>query len=130
MLTTTKDIDDTIKVTDILDGKDAILQNTFFRTAREVSHMPEVYRSWATEGAHLHYVSNSPWQVYPALSEFFKEKQFPRGSVHLRTVSTSDIIIGGRVGKHKLDTIERILTDFPQRKFILVGDSGEMDPEM
>jgi len=30
----------------------------------------------------------------------------------------------------KLQVIEPILKDFPQRKFILVGDSGEKDPEV
>ncbi|KAG2207967.1 hypothetical protein INT47_010951 [Mucor saturninus] len=123
------DIDDTIKVTDILDGKDAILQNTFFRQAREVPHMSEVFQSWASEGAHVHYVSNSPWQVYPALSEFIASKHFPRGSMHLRSVSTQDLIIG-KAGKHKREMIPKILRDFPHRKFILVGDSGEIDPEV
>lgn len=123
------DIDDTIKVTDILDGKDAILTNTFFKTAVEVPHMNEVYRSWASEGAHVHYVSNSPWQVYPALSEFITNKQFPQGSVHLRAVSTQELI-RGKPGKHKLEMIPKILQDFPHRKFILVGDSGEIDPEV
>lgn len=123
------DIDDTIKVTDVLDGKDAILQNTFFRTAVEVPHMSEVYRNWAAEGAHVHYVSNSPWQVFPALSEFVTDKRFPQGSMHLRAVSAQDLIIG-KPGKHKLEVIPRILRDFPHRKFILVGDSGEIDPEI
>jgi phosphatidate phosphatase APP1 len=123
------DIDDTIKITDILDGKDAILQNTFFRTTREVPHMSEVYRSWAAEGAHFHYVSNSPWQVYPALSEFLITREFPKGSMHLRAVSPQQLI-RGKPGKHKIEVINRILQDFPDRKFILVGDSGEIDPEM
>ena len=123
------DIDDTIKFTDVLDGKDAILQNTFFRKAVEVPHMSEVYKNWVSEGAHIHYVSNSPWQVYPALAEFLTNKGFPEGSTHLRAVSTQDLIIG-KPGKHKLDIIPKIIKDFPHRKFILVGDSGEIDAEM
>ncbi|KAG2230457.1 hypothetical protein INT48_008792 [Thamnidium elegans] len=123
------DIDDTIKITDILDGKDAILQNTFFRTAREVPYMSEVFRTWVSEGAHIHYVSNSPWQVYPALSKFIVNQKFPQGSMHLRAVSTQELIIG-KPGKHKLDIIPKIIRDFPHRKFILVGDSGEIDPEI
>lgn len=91
--------------------------------------MNEVFRSWASEGAHVHYVSNSPWQVYPALSEFISNMQFPQGSMHLRSVSTQELI-RGKPGKHKLETIPKILQDFPQRKFILVGDSGEIDPEV
>ncbi|CEP16177.1 hypothetical protein [Parasitella parasitica] len=107
------DIDDTIKITNILDGKDAILQNTFFKTAIEVPHMSEVFRLW----------------VYPALSEFISNKKFPQGSMHLRAVSAQELI-RGKPGKHKLETIPKILQDFPHRKFILIGDSGEIDPEV
>jgi phosphatidate phosphatase APP1 len=32
--------------------------------------------------------------------------------------------------RYKSEIIQKILTDFPQRKFILVGDSGEQDPEI
>ena len=123
------DIDDTIKITGVLDGKDTILQNTFFRKARQVPHMSEVYQNWASIGAHIHYVSNSPWQVFPALSEFMTQQHFPQGSVHLRNVGTGDLL-RNKPGKHKLEVISAILRDFPHRKFILVGDSGEMDPEM
>ncbi|SAM05086.1 hypothetical protein [Absidia glauca] len=123
------DIDDTIKVTDILDGKDVILQNTFFRKAKEIPGMANVYQSWAAEGVKVHYVSNSPWQVYPALQEFLKDNKFPQGSIHLRLVSAQSLILG-KPGQHKLDTISALLEDFPERKFVLVGDSGEIDPEI
>jgi phosphatidate phosphatase APP1 len=32
--------------------------------------------------------------------------------------------------EYKRAAIERILTDFPDRKFVLIGDSGEQDPEV
>jgi phosphatidate phosphatase APP1 len=31
---------------------------------------------------------------------------------------------------HKIKTISWLITTFPQRQFILVGDSGEQDPEI
>lgn len=108
------DIDDTIKVTDILDGKDVILQNTFFRKAKEIPGMSNVYRSWATKGAKVHYVSNSPWQVYPALQEFLKDNEFPQGSIHLRLVSAQSLILG-KPGQHKLDTISTLLEVGPEK---------------
>ncbi|CAO3650278.1 unnamed protein product [Cunninghamella echinulata] len=123
------DIDDTIKVTDILDGKDAILHNTFFRKSKEVPGMSSVYQSFSNRGMKVHYVSNSPWQVYPALQNFLVDHQFPKGSIHLRMISTQGLILG-KPGKHKYDTIINIIKDFPERKFILIGDSGEIDPEL
>ena len=32
--------------------------------------------------------------------------------------------------KHKRETIETLFKDFPRRKFILIGDCGEKDPEI
>ncbi|CAO3606831.1 unnamed protein product [Cunninghamella blakesleeana] len=123
------DIDDTIKITDILDGKDAILQNTFFRKSKAIPGMASVYQSFASKGMKIHYVSNSPWQIYPALQNFLEDYQFPKGSIHLRMISTQSLILG-KAGKHKYDTIINIMKDFPERKFILIGDSGEIDPEL
>ncbi|KAI9270558.1 hypothetical protein BDA99DRAFT_323580 [Phascolomyces articulosus] len=91
--------------------------------------MSDVYQYWSNQGVHVHYVSNSPWQVYPALSEFIRDRHFPAGSMHLRAISTGDLI-RRKPGQHKLDVIPQILQDFPSRKFILVGDSGERDPEI
>lgn len=92
----------------MLDGRDVILQNTFFRKANDVPGMSEVYQAWADMGAHVHYVSNSPWQVYPALSEFLRDRHFPAGSMHLRSISTGDLI-RRKPGQHKLDVIPLIL---------------------
>ncbi|MFH1921907.1 MAG: App1 family protein, partial [Planctomycetota bacterium] len=38
-------------------------------------------------------------------------------------------LLGSQEG-YKSGAIERILADFPERRFILVGDSGEQDPEI
>ncbi|KAI8973241.1 hypothetical protein BDF20DRAFT_823412 [Mycotypha africana] len=57
------------------------------------------------------------------------DKKFPVGSVHLRAVSAQQLI-RGKPGRHKLEVIAQIFEDFPHRKFILVGDSGEIDPEI
>ncbi|KAI9323093.1 hypothetical protein BX666DRAFT_1846751 [Dichotomocladium elegans] len=49
--------------------------------------------------------------------------------MHLRAISAADLI-RNKVSQHKMDVISQILEDFPNRKFILVGDSGERDPEV
>ena len=108
-------------MTGVLDGRDTILQNTFFRKADEVPGMSEVYQNWSTQGVHVHYVSNSPWQVYPALSEFIRDRHFPAGSMHLRAISTGDLI-RKKPGQHKLDVIHQILQ--VKRIFIYAEKSG------
>ena len=46
------DIDDTIKVTEVLD-KRAVVENTLFKAFRPVEGMAEIYRRWARAGGSL-----------------------------------------------------------------------------
>ena len=41
-----------------------------------------------------------------------------------------DLNINLKILGYKLNIIKKIINDFPKRKFILVGDSGEKDPEV
>ena len=91
-----------------------------------------MYRDWADRGAMFHYVSASPWQLYHCLSELVHESGFPPGTFHLRAVRLRDpsilrLFLARRRAKRKV--IRSILRMFPDRRFVLVGDSGEKDPE-
>ena len=126
------DIDDTIKVSNVLD-KGELMRNTFLREFRAVDGMAVAYRGWSQAGAAFHYVSGSPWQLYPALAKFADDADFPQGSYHLRTFRLQDGSSNELLGSpkdYKLRTIEPILQAFPRRKFVFVGDSGEQDPEV
>lgn len=124
------DIDDTIKVTDVVAGAKVVLQNTFLKDMREVDGMARVYGKWWKQGAAVHYVSNSPWQLIKTLLEFFENHHFPPGSAHLRLHDGLIKAYFKSPGEHKRKAIREILKDFPDRKFILVGDSGEIDMEI
>ncbi len=132
-LSVISDIDDTIKLSDVTDRR-ALLLNTFVEEFRPVPGMAELYRSWVTErDAVFHYVSASPWQLFDPLSEFLLSEAFPEGTLQLRTVKWSPrsaVELLGSPTRYKTEVIERILSDFPQRKFALVGDDGEQDPEI
>jgi hypothetical protein len=126
------DIDDTIKVSVVTD-KTELLANTFLREFRDVPGMAGAYGRWAGEGAVFHYVSSSPWQLFPALSTFMARKGFPKGAFHLKTLRLKDqtfLDLFAAPEESKIPTIDSILRAFPGRKFVLVGDSGEKDPEI
>ena len=75
-LSVISDIDDTIKVTEVRDRRE-LLRNTFLRPFRAVPGMSELYQVWQRrEGAQFHYVSASPWQLYPALDAFRSRRGF------------------------------------------------------
>ncbi|KAI9591702.1 hypothetical protein BDF19DRAFT_453939 [Syncephalis fuscata] len=124
------DIDDTIKMTGILHGVKTVLGNTFFKKTTDVPGMASVYNEWYKRGVAFHYVSNGPWQLYPMLDQFFREHQFPPGAAHLRMYDGISAVLQDVPGQTKQDRIIDIFNDFPHRRFILVGDSGEKDPEV
>lgn len=124
------DIDDTIKDSGVFRGKKHLLLATFLHECREVPGMSEVYQKWADQGASFHYVSNSPWQLFPMLDTFFDKFSFPSGSAHLKLFDLNHKALFYEPQGAKRASIIQLLKDFPDRKFIMVGDSGEMDLEL
>lgn len=126
------DIDDTIKHSAISSGAKEIFRNTFIRELGDlaIEGVKEWYTKLAKMGVELHYVSNSPWQLYPVLVSFFAMAGLPPGSFHLKQYSGMLQGIFEPVAERKKGTLERILHDFPERRFLLVGDSGEADLEL
>ena len=126
------DIDDTIKVTEVRDKK-KLIDNTFFRPFRAVDGMAEVYRQWADSGAQFHFVSSSPYQLYEPLSQFARDAGFPEATFHLKQFRIKDrsfLDLFADPLKTKQQVIAPIVEAYPKRQFVLVGDSGEKDPEV
>jgi len=126
------DIDDTIKHSSIGSGAREIFRNAFIRDLGDltIDGVKEWYNTMYDMGVGIHYVSNSPWQLFPILVSFFGQAGLPPGSYHLKQYSGMLQGIFEPVAERKKVTLERILRDFPERKFVLVGDSGEADLEV
>ena len=126
------DIDDTVKITEVT-HRERLLDNTFYQPFRAVPGMPEAYQQLAQHGVQLHFVSSSPWQLYPVLETFREQANLPDASYALKYLRfrDSDFFNLFKSGEEtKPQQIEALLQRFPNRKFILVGDSGEQDPEV
>jgi phosphatidate phosphatase APP1 len=126
------DIDDTVKVSHVADRRE-LLKNTLLREFSAVPGMPEAYRRWEGAGAAFHYVSASPWQLSNCLCAFLGAAGLPAGSMHLKLFRLKDTTPLRRLTARKRSKrrpIEAIMADFPRRRFVLVGDSGERDPEI
>lgn len=132
-LSVISDIDDTIKVSDVLNRK-ALLKNTFCCPFKPVAGMADVYHTWEKSlDARFHYVSASPWQLYLPLSGFLQSNGFPAGTFHLKEFRVKDrsaLALFESPARYKTAVIEPLLRQFPKRQFVLVGDSGEKDPEV
>ena len=132
------DIDDTIKDSHVL-NKQALIKNTLLRPAKPVDNMSQWYQCLEkmnknkSSNAYFHYISASPWQLYPMLNTFLEQYQFPEGSLYLRKFRIKDSSFFDFLKpsmKYKILTITQLMKQFPERDFILIGDSGEHDPEV
>jgi phosphatidate phosphatase APP1 len=127
------DIDDTIKLTEVHDRR-AMLRNTFLRAFAPVPGMAEFYQRLAhSQAAQFHYVSASPWQLYEPLADFLNAHGFPPGTFALkefRWKNRTFLSLFTSPARYKPAVIEPLLRAFPRRRFVLIGDSGERDPEV
>jgi phosphatidate phosphatase APP1 len=79
------------------------------------------------------YVSSSEWNLYDLLEDFFHFNHIPKGVFMLRKLKTSVFKFwksGGGNHESKFEKIESLLRFYPKQKFILIGDSGQRDPEI
>ena len=110
-----------------------LIENTFFREFRAVDGMADVYQKWNGQGAAFAFVSSSPWQLYLPLSDFLAKSGFPAASYYLKPFSFKDPSVANVLSEpdeHKLKAIRELLARHPSRRVVLVGDSGERDPEI
>ncbi|HEX2251919.1 MAG TPA: phosphatase domain-containing protein [Thermoanaerobaculia bacterium] len=79
----------------------------------------------------LFYVSSSPWNLYDLLEEFFALHGLPPGPLLLRDLGLDRRkLIQSSHDSHKLEQIRRVLETYPELPAILLGDSGQRDPEI
>lgn len=127
------DIDDTIKHTLVRQRREMLL-NTFARPFTAVPGMADWYRRIAEQnpGAGFLYLSAGPMQMLAPVSALLGSEDFPAGAIRMRAVAlrpSAWLDLAGTAA-HKRAAVEQLLADFPQRRFVLVGDSGEQDPEI
>jgi phosphatidate phosphatase APP1 len=130
-LTVISDIDDTVKISNVLNKKE-LIKNTFLKPYKTTKGMPEYYKELQDDGAFFHYVSASPWQLYPSLKPFLDDN-YPQGTISLRNFRIKDSSIIKFLQsseEYKIKLIKEIIQRYPKHDFILIGDSGEHDPEV
>jgi phosphatidate phosphatase APP1 len=120
------DIDDTIVQTNVLSKWRMVLGLAVSnaRTRKPFHGVGAFYRALHRGANPVFYVSKSPWNLYVPLVEYLEVQRLPLGPLLLRD-------FGLRMDRrHKAEAIEALLATYPRLPFILIGDSGERDPEI
>lgn len=131
------DIDDTILWTNVTNRLNMLLMlaRSNAHTRKPFKGVAAFYRALhegarGNEGNPIFYVSSSPWHLFQPLVEFLRVQDIPVGPLMLKELGFRKVFGSGRHHTHKLDKIENILRFYPHLQFILIGDSGEQDPEI
>jgi phosphatidate phosphatase APP1 len=121
------DVDDTIIETGV-QRLGLMLRQTLTGSALTRTPFPgaaALYRDLEAGVNPFFYVSSSPWNLHGFLLAFLRHRDFPVGPLLLRD------LLGNRTGRaRKHERIEEVLALHPHLSFVLVGDSGERDPEI
>ncbi len=132
------DIDDTIVLTGATDpltmARIVVLNNPHTRLPFEgVAAFYQALRKGGTGAGYnpIFYVSSSPWNLYDLLIDFLNLNGIPVGPLFLRDVGLEeDRLLKSGHHEHKLKQIRTILDTHPDLPFLLIGDSGQEDPEI
>jgi len=130
------DIDDTVLASNVTSKFRMMLRVllTNAHTRMPFAGVGAFYR--ALENAHgaehnpIFYVSNGPWNLHDLLVDFFRLNGIPLGPISLRDWGTHLVLARKPTGTHKRAQMARILAFFPTVPVVLIGDSGEHDPEI
>jgi phosphatidate phosphatase APP1 len=128
------DVDDTILHTGAQRVSKMIWQTLFGSELTRISFVgaPELYRALAADseggGNPIFYVSSSPWNLHGFLFAFLRHRDFPRGPLLLRDLLGDDP--DRSHASHKNARIDEVLELHPGLRFVLIGDSGQHDPEI
>jgi phosphatidate phosphatase APP1 len=132
------DIDDTVvrtEATNLLRMLRIVLL-TNAHTRMPFTHVDALYRA-LQEGSDgerhnpVFYLSSSPWNFYDLLEEFFRVHRIPEGPLFLRdwNFSPRKLLAMGHQ-EHKLIRLRHLFDVYPGMSWVLIGDSGQEDPEI
>jgi phosphatidate phosphatase APP1 len=79
------------------------------------------------------YVSSSEWNLYDLLVDFFEFRGIPAGPLLLQELEHSIFHFwksGNGNHEHKQEKIRFLFSFFPNLDFVLIGDSGQRDPDI
>jgi phosphatidate phosphatase APP1 len=128
------DVDDTVMVT-ALPRPFLAFWNTF--VLDEHARVPTPGMSVMLEriaaahpGGPMIYLSTGAWNVAPTLSRFLSRNLFPPGALLLTDWGPTHDRWFRSGAEHKREELARLAEEFPQLKWLLVGDDGQHDEEI
>ncbi|VDB88911.1 unnamed protein product [Peniophora sp. CBMAI 1063] len=115
------DIDDVLRITKVYVPNQG-LYNSFVQPYVNVPGIPELFNTWnqSLPNVSFHYDTTTPLELTRTYVDYLFSN-YPLGSLEMRPVNLSD---PSQILDARLDSLKRLYESFPQRKFVLVGDTS------
>ncbi|WP_168582674.1 App1 family protein [Gephyromycinifex aptenodytis] len=128
------DIDDTV-ITTSLPRPLIAAWNTFVRQEQArhiVQGMAPMYRELLADhpGAPIFYLSTGAWNTAGTLTRFLRSHGYPAGPLLLTDWGPTNTGWFRSGQEHKRVNLHRLAREFPQIRWVLVGDDGQHDPKI
>lgn len=131
------DIDDTVKYT----GADKTLSMIKkilignYKTDKAIPGVSALYKGilanqQSTGFDCLHYVTGSPTTIYSRIQNFLKLNGFPQGSMAMKSSGSRLEPTASDTFTYKVAKIIPIINAYPNKKFVLFGDTTQKDTEV
>ena len=126
-VTVISDLDDTVLITGVPQGRalSTFLKATVSNRVAFADIAP-LYNSFAARGWPIVYLSNSPIGLADFLGEVLPARGLPAGPLILRPLNLGSLM---HKTHHKTQSLIDLAADLPGQ-FLLIGDTGEQDPEV
>lgn len=128
------DIDDTILHTNILNKLKMVLNTIRYDAMNRIAFdgVSELYQKLSDNHRNpLIFISGSSYNLYEMLDTFCQINNIPKAPFLLRDLGIGpDQWITQKSHSFKMENAEVILNTYKKLPFILIGDSGEKDPEI
>lgn len=126
------DIDDTI-ISTWLPRPLIAAWNSFIRDESARQSVPGMARMYTTlldehPGAPVIYISTGAWNTHGFLSRFLKRHGYPHGAMLLTDWGPTNTGWFRSGMAHKADSLLQLTRDFPNIRWVMVGDDGQHDP--
>jgi phosphatidate phosphatase APP1 len=136
-LAVVSDLDDTVIESGITRGLE-VLRLTLLTEVSRRTPLPgaaELYRALSVPrgggSVPVFYLSTSPWNLYEVLTRFLVLRRFPARPLLLTDWGPSRTnLFRVPTEQHKLTMIRSLLSDHPTLQIVLIGDTGQLDPEI
>lgn len=128
------DVDDTVMVT-ALPRPLLAAWNSF--VISEHARMPTPGMAVLMERIHrahpmapIMYLSTGAWNVAPTLRRFLSRNAYPEGTLLLTDWGPTRTRWFRSGTAHKVNSLRRLVREFPDVKWLLIGDDGQRDPDV